>query len=166
MAKQVNAIPSTLRHYRVPSEVVRASADELRRTGRGVKEAVVLWQGRVVDETTAVVTKLIVPRQETGPFHFNIPLPERLRLLQLVAAENEFILVQLHTHPREAFHSKADDTMAITKHVGAISVVIPNFGMQWSGGMGGDTAVFIHHGAARWSQLKPQVVDGLFEVLT
>lgn len=162
MAKLVNAVPPTLCRYRVPQQIVQASAEDLRRLGRGIKEAVVLWQGRVVDQSIAEVTKLVVPRQETGPLHFNIPLQERLRLMQLVAAENEFILVQLHTHPREAFHSKADDTMAITKHVGAISIVIPNFGMRWSGSLA-ETAVFVHQGAARWSQITSASVGSLFE---
>jgi len=34
---------------------------------------------------------------------------------------------QVHTHPGEAFHSRADDQWAIVRHRGALSVVLPQF---------------------------------------
>jgi hypothetical protein len=165
MAKVVRAVPQTLQRYQVPASVLTETVQALRRTGGGVKEAVALWQGRAVNETVAVITKLHVPKQITGPLHFNVPLPERLRLLGEVSRAGEFILCQLHTHPREAFHSKADDDMAITKHTGAISIVIPVFGMNWSGSFQ-ETSVHVHLGAGKWRQLFPAEVQTLFEVIS
>ena len=164
MAENVSSIPPTITRYRVPRNLLGRSAQALRDVGGGVKEAVILWQGRVVDHATAEVTRLIVPRQVTGPLHFNVPLAERLRILREIATVGEFILVQLHTHPKEAFHSEADDTMAITKHSGAISVVIADFGTRWNGTLS-DTAVFVHRGAAKWQALSRAQVDALFEVV-
>jgi Na+-transporting NADH:ubiquinone oxidoreductase subunit NqrA len=37
------------------------------------------------------------------------------------------VAAQVHSHPREAFHSKADDRWAIVRHEGALSLVVPNF---------------------------------------
>ena len=163
MAERVMSIPPSLSRYRVPRVLLQSTADTLRRLSGGVREAVVLWQGRVLDAQRAEISKVQVPRQVTGELHFNVPLQERFRLVREVSAAGEFILVQLHTHPREAFHSEADDRMAITKHTGAISIVIPNFAARWSGDFS-ETAVFIHLGASRWRQLTAADALGLFEV--
>ena len=164
MAEHVHTIPPTIVRYRVQRRVLAESAQALKDIGGGVKEAVILWQGRVLDETIAEITRLIVPRQVTGPLHFNVPLVERLRILREIAAVREFIVVQLHTHPREAFHSEADDTMAITKHTGAVSIVIPDFGTRWDGDLS-DTAIFIHRGGAKWRALSRAQISALFEVV-
>jgi hypothetical protein len=164
MAKVVRAVPQTLSRYQVPASVLMATVEALRRTGGGVKEAVALWQGRVLSDAVAAITNLHVPKQITGPLHFNVPLPERLRLLGEVSRAGEFILCQLHTHPREAFHSKVDDEMAITKHTGAVSIVVPDFGMNWTGSFS-ETSVHVHLGAGKWRQLFPPEVQTLFEVI-
>jgi hypothetical protein len=137
----------------------------LRTLSGGRKESVVLWQGKVLDTTTAEITGLVVPRQVTGPYHFNIPLSERLALISKVAEANEFILIQLHTHPRQAFHSPADDQMAITKHQGAVSIVIPNFGREWEGDFA-QTSIHINLGGARWRELSLPEVVNLLEIVT
>ena len=41
-----------------------------------------------------------------------------MRLAEEAAKLGDVLLIQLHTHPREAFHSRADDADAITKHTG------------------------------------------------
>lgn len=162
MAK-FNCVPPTIVRYVVPARVLQATAQALRQRGRGRREAVVLWQGRVASETVAEITALRIPKQIAGPRHFNVPLEERLRILDEISAVGEFILVQLHTHPRHAFHSPADDQYAITKHSGAISIVIPDFAMQWSGDLR-ETAVFKNLGAGTWSPLTSVEVNQLFEV--
>ena len=157
-------IPPNLSRYRVPASVLAGTARALFETGGGIREAVALWAGRVRDATLAEVTRIVVPHQVTGPLHFNVPLQERLRILRELSPLGEFVLVQLHTHPRQAFHSEADNTMAITKHTGAISIVIPNFGRNWDGGLAA-TSVHQHLGAARWRKLPPAEVRALFEVV-
>ena len=163
MAK-ISAVPPTIRTYRIPASIVRESAETLRTLSGGRRESVVLWQGKLLDELTAEITGLVVPRQVTGPYHFNIPLAERLALIEEVAEVEEFILIQLHTHPRQAFHSPADDRMAITKHQGAVSIVVPNFGRDWQGDFV-DTTVHMNLGGARWRQLLPAEVGKLLEVM-
>jgi hypothetical protein len=37
--------------------------------------------------------------------------------------------VQVHTHPKAAFHSLTDDTWPIVHTLGFLSLVVPNFGM-------------------------------------
>lgn len=40
------------------------------------------------------------------------------------------IAAQVHSHPQEAFHSSADDTWAIVRHEGALSLVVPYFAQR------------------------------------
>ena len=40
------------------------------------------------------------------------------------------VAAQIHTHPRQAFHSEADDTSAIVRHAGALSIVLPFFALK------------------------------------
>lgn len=164
MAERFTSVPPTLRRYRTPAALLTATCEALHTTGAGVREAVVLWQGRVLDEVTAEFTKLHVPRQVTGPLHFNVPLADRLKLLAAVSADDEFILAQVHTHPEHAFHSAADDRLAITKHFGAVSIVVPFFALTWRGDLS-QTSVNVCLGGDRWRELAPREVLDTFEVL-
>ncbi len=163
MGNAFDHIPPTISRYQVPADIVRDTVQTLKTHSAGWREAVALWQGRVLDAHTARVTGLIVPRQDTGPLHFNVPLAERLRIVGEVSAVDEFILIQLHTHPREAFHSEADDRLAITKHTGAISIVVPDFADRWTGDFL-ETSVHISLGSGRWRELSPSEVRTLLEV--
>ena len=40
------------------------------------------------------------------------------------------IAAQVHSHPEEAFHSKADDAWAIVRHINALSLVLPRFALE------------------------------------
>lgn len=164
MANIFNSIPQTLSRYRIPAPILPATAQALRNEGNGVREAVALWQGRVLSEEVAEITKLHVPRQLTGPLHFNVPLDERLRLVREVSKEDQYILVQLHTHPRQAFHSDVDDRLAITKHTGAISIVVPDFGLRWNGDLL-HTSVNRNLGGGKWIELSAAEVSQLFEIV-
>jgi hypothetical protein len=155
--------PATVTKYRVPLKVLAASAVALRTQSAGRIESVVLWQGSLIDRDVAVVHELVVPHQVAGPLHFNVPLEERLRLIDVVSAAGQIILAQLHTHPREAFHSAVDDRLAIPQHIGGISIVIPNFGIGWDGDLAA-TSVNRHQGGARWEELHLDAVDSLFDI--
>ena len=42
-------------------------------------------------------------------------------------AHGELLAGQIHAHPDRAFHSGADDALALLKLPGALSIVVPNF---------------------------------------
>lgn len=89
-------------------------------------ETMVLWLGTVRDGR-AEVREVYRPEQKVDFDYFHIP-PESMRAVMRRIRETRFqILAQVHSHPKEAFHSKADDTWAIVRHMGAISIVIPYF---------------------------------------
>ncbi len=113
--------------FSVPSEIVYKTQMHLRAKGRNRHEGVVLWRGAF---EPPLVSRIIVPEQETGPISFRVPLAERQRLARDLAGSGEAIVAQVHSHPREAYHSPTDDADAIPRRVGSLSLVVPDYGAR------------------------------------
>ncbi|HUY48408.1 MAG TPA: hypothetical protein VMV92_22215 [Streptosporangiaceae bacterium] len=60
-------------------------------------------------------------------------------------------LARIHSHPAEAFHSRTDNRNPALTHEGAISIVVPYFGLGLRRGLGA-CAVY-RLAAGRWTQL-------------
>jgi hypothetical protein len=61
---------------------------------------------------------------------FHIP-PQGMKLLfDELRPSRLMVAAQVHTHPKEAFHSAADDHGAAIRHVGGLSLVLPYFARQ------------------------------------
>lgn len=153
---------SNVLRYVVPRGIVAESAGTLRSLSDGRREAVILWTGTPQAEE-ALVRRIVVPSQRAGVLHFDVSLRERLRIAHQLASCGEKLLVQLHTHPAEAFHSPVDDRLALPRHTGAISIVVPDFAETWDGDLQ-QVSVNRHLGAGVWEELDGEVVSMLFEV--
>ena len=148
--------------YVIPSVILKASADALRMLSDGGRESVVLWVG-IEEPDKASVQRLLVPRQIASAKHFEVSLEERVRIIRELGVSGEKVLAQLHTHPRRAFHSCADDRLALPRHTGAISIVVPHFASDWEGDLN-LTSVNCHLGKGVWSELTPEAVSEMFEI--
>lgn len=146
----------------ITSDILKASADALRSLSDGVRESVVLWVG-IEGPDKAYVQRLLVPQQIASAKHFEVSLEERVRIIRELGVSGEKVLAQLHTHPRRAFHSCADDRLALPRHTGAISIVVPHFADDWDGDLS-RTSVNCHLGKGAWSELTPEAVSELFEI--
>jgi hypothetical protein len=62
-------------------------------------------------------------------------------------------LVRIHSHPGEAFHSRTDDANPALTHDGAVSIVIPYFGLGLRKGL--DACAVYHRMEGRWRDLRP-----------
>ena len=113
----------------VPSSIIDQTLAKLQHVGRRRSECVVLWLGRREDDNIRV-EELYVPIQEASYDYFHIPENSMERLFQKIRPQRLMIAAQVHTHPRSAFHSYADDTWAIIRHAGALSLVIPYFAQR------------------------------------
>lgn len=113
---------------RCRSAVIGETIDHLRTTGRAEQECIVLWLGRrSAAGDTVDIQEVCRPRQIAQRDRFQIP-PNEMAALKVYLRENRLIIAaQVHSHPADAFHSIADDTGAIVRHVGALSFVIPWF---------------------------------------
>ena len=148
--------------YVVPRRILQSSADALRSLSGGVRESVVLWIGTKRSDK-ALVEEILVPQQIASPLHFKVPLDERVRIIRELGNSDQKVLAQLHTHPRRAFHSSADDRLALPRHIGAISIVIAEFAADWDGDLQ-KASVNCHLGEGVWSELSPESVSKLFEI--
>ena len=162
MIPMASGYENAVLRYVVPRDIVAESARMLRLLSGGRRESVVLWTGSHL-ATDALVRRIVVPYQRATALHFDVPLQERLRIARQLAECGEKLLVQLHTHPARAFHSTADDRLALPRHTGAISMVIPDFAEKWDGNLQ-ETSVNRHHGAGVWEELGRDAVSMLFEV--
>lgn len=109
----------------LPIPVLDRTLSVLRDGGRLQAERVALWLAPSAGAT--MLNEVYEPYQETARDFFHLP-PESLRALMAhLRAKRLKVAAQIHTHPAEAFHSKADARWAIVRHVGALSLVLPHF---------------------------------------
>lgn len=109
---------------RISAALVEQTVDVLRAASS--VERVVLWLGRR-RAGDVVVMEVFVPMQETEADFFRIPSGGMADLLAHLRDQRLMVAAQVHSHPFEAFHSPADDRWAVVSHVGALSLVVPEF---------------------------------------
>lgn len=108
---------------------VAALADTLRflhQSGQRRSEGVVLWLGKR-NAQYSTVTHVYQPIHRAAADFFRIPKEGMANLMQYMDTHEVSVIAQVHSHPQEAFHSRADDEWAIVRHLGALSIVLPDF---------------------------------------
>lgn len=123
----------------VSRDIVRTTIEELQHAGRNHQECVVLWLGRR-EANVVTVQRVFVPIQEAAHDYFHIPREGMTALLAYLRESRLQVAAQVHSHPHEAFHSRTDDLWAIIRHIGALSLVVPSFGLQTTAETFGDDA--------------------------
>ena len=119
-------------------------------------------QGTHGHEGTALIARsagrvrLVVPEQRASRTRLGVSVVvTRAGQLQLAAAlgSDELFVARIHSHPGEAFHSAADDANPVLSHVGALSVVVPYFGLGLRHGL--DACAVLRYDGHRWHDLPP-----------
>jgi hypothetical protein len=98
---------------------------ELRTCGADCAECVVFWTGPVAEPE--LVDGLLHPRHTSVRGGYEIDEDWLADIWPALAGEGRAIRCQVHTHPRDAFHSATDDAFPIVHSVGFLSLVIPRF---------------------------------------
>ena len=107
-------------------QIIETTLRHLREGGERDIETVVLWLGHATAEVTQI-TEAYRPDQEAAFDRFHISSEAMRAVMAHLRKTRAKIVAQVHSHPREAFHSAADDEWAIVRHAGAHSLVVPNF---------------------------------------
>lgn len=105
-----------------------------------------------IDDTS---TRLVVPRQVAGSglgCWVEVTLEGKLELAAALGRDERYVS-RIHSHPVEAFHSNTDDENPALTHEGALSIVVPFYGLGLRRGFDA-TAVFVRRGH-RWIELPP-----------
>jgi hypothetical protein len=115
----------------VNRSVVEGTLLALQEFGSHELECLVLWLGDV-DGRGAHVIKALVPDQhpvssEDGIGYF-VSGDTLFELNKGLAATGLRLIAQVHSHPKDAYHSQADDAYAIVTADGGLSLVVPHFG--------------------------------------
>lgn len=114
----------------MPPNCLEKAFYSLREAGKQGVESVALFIGRI-DGNDFFIEETIIPkhtsyRLEDGLF-YAIDSDELYRLNVMLHERSLKLIAQIHSHPREAYHSEADDQYAIATKVGSISIVVPDF---------------------------------------
>lgn len=106
----------------ISQELVQKTITVLQEGGVKQCETVVFWlgKGNTVDEVYR-------PEQSVSIDYFRLTSESMRSLMNYLKRDRRRILAQMHSHPGEAFHSKADDDWAVIRHEGALSLVLPTF---------------------------------------
>ena len=116
--------------FLVPSSVVTDTERSLREAGRDGYERFVLWSG-MVRGTDFLVRTTHVPEQRSyrlpDGLCVTIDGPALHALNVWLFDHREVLGVQVHSHPKDAYHSETDDTFPVVTLLGGISLVVPDF---------------------------------------
>lgn len=105
--------------------LLRQSLSTLRECGAGRNECIVVWVAKVDDPER--VHRVVHPVHARHRGGYRVDGDWLNSLWDELADNGERIIAQVHTHPRDAFHSERDDRYPILLTAGLYSLVIPNF---------------------------------------
>jgi proteasome lid subunit RPN8/RPN11 len=133
--------------------IVEVTLGWLRDAGHTRRECVALWLGRRAPATIDVVDAYR-PEQTAAIDMFHIPPRGMSELHAVLRQRRLMVAAQVHSHPAEAFHSKADDRWAIVRHEGALSLVVPHFALQTTPqNFLAHTKVYRFTATSRWEEI-------------
>lgn len=149
----------------VPAAHLRTALQCLQDAGKRQEECVVLWIGRRLDGDI-LIEQTYRPEQKAGMDFFEIPRSSMQALLQDLRLSRSIVAAQIHTHPGAAFHSQADDSWAIVRHEGALSLVLPNFALRTNAeSFLSQVAVFRLNSANEWAEVPAAQLSAFFSIL-
>ncbi len=156
--------PTYISQIRVPRTILEKTAQHIAAFATRGQECMVFWSGKLVGHNKAHISSCICPEQRTSFVTIEIPLRETARVHHLLAMREEFLFVQVHSHPGDAFHSATDDIYPITHKPGFISIVVPYF---CSEGIMDLARCFVveHVRCGRWRRLDPSEIERRFVVV-
>lgn len=118
--------------YVIASSVLSESVEATRVAGLEGDELFVAWGARVDDDgRTLRITSALIPDQRCihSPDGVGVIIDGEslFRLNRTLYARGEILAGQAHAHPTQAYHSRADDALALVTFPGGLSLVVPDF---------------------------------------
>jgi hypothetical protein len=89
------------------------------------------FEGTAMITSDGEATRLVVPEQEATSVPFcsvKVSTAGKLGLAASLGSEERYV-ARIHSHPGLAFHSTTDDANPAITHEGALSIVVPFFGL-------------------------------------
>lgn len=157
--------PERISRYLIPAGVVATTQRYFRQVGQKGMEAIGYWTGTFAGNDARVVDVLFpskFAKKRSGSWgHARVDLDTAFHVGQEIRKREQYLLIQLHTHPLEAFHSWIDDEYPISHRLGFVSIVIPRFA-KYPMDDQSTWKVYEYLGAASWRQLDADEVGQRF----
>jgi hypothetical protein len=102
-----------------------------------------------------VATRLVIPDQVATPVpecRVDVTATGKLSLAVALPPSEQYV-ARIHSHPGQAFHSPVDDANPAITHTGAISIVVPYFGLGLRHGLH-PCAVYVLESDRGWVELR------------
>jgi hypothetical protein len=148
-----------IRRFVIPVAVVHESLAAIRAAAADGDEAFVVWPGTDAGNNFAF-SRAIVPRQTAHKtprgLLVTIDAETLFELNRDCHRRGELLAGQIHAHPGRAYHSPADDELAIVAVPGGLSIVIPDFARDGLDAVA-RWACFRLGARGRWAPLTPDV---------
>lgn len=98
----------------------------------GGHEGIAYWAGRELGSSTSFL-QVIVPHAEHGPGRVMVSRAEVGRTQRKAREYRLGVLCQVHSHPgSDARHSDGDDSLVLLPFENMLSIVAPNFGIDFT----------------------------------
>jgi len=147
----------------LPHENLEKAYEFLNYAGTKGVEGICLFAGQM-DESMFIIKETIIPGQKGYIMEQGLMYAvesDELHNLNVWLYENKMQLIaQIHSHPREAYHSLADDLYPIVDSYGGVSIVVPDFAAGEVSLL--DTAIYRLSLSKTWYKLTTQEVTSLF----
>ncbi len=144
--------------------LIAETTAELLRAGVQRRERMLVWIGRR-EGNEITIERVYVPAQRSGMDFFWLPPASMTKLMAEVRCDRSMVAAQVHTHPREAFHSAADDKWAVIRHEGALSLVVPEFARHTSPEtFYQDAAGFVLSATNRWIEIPTVMMPHCYRI--
>jgi hypothetical protein len=125
--------------FRLPGRILDVTLELLAPAARAGQEAFVVWGGRAVGDRELRFTSALRPRQRAVATEDGLLVTVDGEALfevnRTLFSRGEILAGQLHTHPTDAYHSDTDDHYPLVTLLGALSVVVPDFGRAGRAGL-------------------------------
>lgn len=153
--------PSYISKFVITQNIIQKTKNDLIKAGKFRKEGLVFWSG-TIDGDVAYIKTVICPKAIATSTSAKLDNEGINYIRNIVKKNNEFLFVQVHSHPGIAFHSEDDNNEAISYKTGFISIVVPYFG-EYLEDLSG-CAIFEHIGNSVWKELDRKIIKTRFEV--
>lgn len=102
-----------------------------------------------------VAHRLVIPDQRAVPVpHCSVEVTKQGKFeLAVALGPADRYVSRIHSHPGLAFHSPTDDANPAITHDGALSIVVPFFGLGLRRGL--DTCAVLVRRSGRWIDVPP-----------
>lgn len=111
---------------RIPARVLQEAGDFLEGRGSYGFEGTAMIAGRSAE----LAERIVIPDQVAGDEGAWVEVTDKGKLELAAALRDGSIYVsRIHSHALSAFHSKIDDRNPILTYEGALSIVVPFFGL-------------------------------------